>query len=91
VLVNTRFIGQALTAQSIGNYSFKTTGSQNVLYDLPSVVVPEPVLDAYLYPGGERTGWIVLSAAEGETNLILVFEPFMDWDDTNKRYLSLEP
>lgn len=90
-LIRARFVGQALNSQSIDSYAYETTGSENVLYDLPSVVAPEPTLNAYLFPGGEYTGWVALSAAEGEENLMLVFQPFMDWDETNKRFLSLEP
>lgn len=90
-LIKVRYIGQALQAQSIDSFSFKSKGSRNVLYDQPSVVAPEPTISAYLFPGGEYQGWVVLSAEKGEEKLTLAYQPYMDWDDTNKRFLSLEP
>ena len=48
----------------IGGSYCKTTGSASVLYDLPSVVEPDPALDATLFPGGEDEGWVVLQAAK---------------------------
>ncbi len=88
--VKVRYIGVENTAQNINGISFKSTGSKNILYDPPSVVSPEPGLNFDLFPGGSCEGWVVLTAAVDETNLTLVFQPFSDWDDTNRRYLSLE-
>ncbi|MCG8349097.1 MAG: DUF4352 domain-containing protein [Chloroflexales bacterium] len=77
-------------AQIDGSY-FKTTGSANVLYDLPSVVDPEPALDATLFPGGEVEGWVILQAAQEETDIIAIFEPLFSSSSANKRFISLEP
>ena len=41
----------------------------------PAVVEPRLALDAWLYPCGEHVGWAALQAAEGESNLLLVFDP----------------
>jgi hypothetical protein len=54
---------------------FHVTGSRNVVYDQPAVVPPSPTPDGYLYAGGETEGWVVGQAAQGETNLLLVFRP----------------
>lgn len=77
-------------AESIDGSFFNTTGSASVLYDLPSVVDPDPSLDISLYPGGEYEGWIVVQAAKDETGVILVFEPLFDFSGQNKRFISLE-
>jgi hypothetical protein len=63
-------------------------GSANVVYDRPAIVDPDPVLEAYLFPGGRYEGWATLQAAPGETGLMAVFEPMFGFGDV--RYLSLE-
>ncbi|MAT43861.1 MAG: hypothetical protein CL609_16120 [Anaerolineaceae bacterium] len=70
---------------------FKSTGDAGVLYDSPVVVDPSPQLDITLYPGGEYTGWVVVQAAVGESNLLLVFQPLFDFTGDEKRFISLEP
>ena len=70
---------------------FSTTGSANAIYDNPFVVAPEPALDAYLYPGGETEGWVVLQVAKGETNIMAIFEPIFSFSNADKRFMSLEP
>jgi hypothetical protein len=73
----------------IGSGWFKTVGSKNVFYDAPSVVDPEPALEAYLYPGGEVEGWVILQFGQGEGNAQIVFDPLFDTDHTNRRYIAL--
>ena len=90
VKVWVRNIGTSDSAGDMDGYSFKSTGSSNTLHDTPSVFAPEPELDVDLFSGGVYEGWIALSAAEGETNLMAVFIPWTDWDDTNRRFLALE-
>lgn len=85
-----RNIGTSDSAGDMDSISFKSTGSSNTLYDMPSVVEPEPELDVDLFSGGVYVGWLVLFAAEGETNLMAVFSPWTDWDDTNRRFIALE-
>jgi hypothetical protein len=91
VKVHVRYIGTEDKAENIDESFFTTTGGANVLYDRPSVVDPEPSLDVYLYPGGEYEGWIIVQAAKGETEVVLVFEPLFDFSGDNKRFISLEP
>jgi len=90
VKVLARFIGVSHLTEMIDNSSFKSTGNENVLYDYPSVVIPYPALDVSLFSGGEYEGWVVVTAAEGEEDLMVVFQPWSDWDDVNRRYLLLE-
>jgi len=90
VKVHVRFIGLSNTSTSIDSFSFKSTGSASTLYDTSTIVAPDPALSAYLYPGGEYEGWVPLTIGTGETGIILVFQPWSDWDDTNRRFMSLE-
>lgn len=78
-------------AVNIYNSYFSTTGSAGMLYDVPSIVDPEPALDITLYPDGEYEGWIILQVAVGETNVMLVFEPLFEFSDKNRRFISIEP
>ena len=91
VKVWVRNIGTSDTAIDMDSSSFKSTGGNNTLYDSPYMVDPEPTLGVNLFSGGVYEGWITLVAAEGETGMMAVFQPWSDWDDTNKRFLSLEP
>lgn len=90
VKVQVRYISTVDESGYIDGSYFKTLGSANVLYDWPSVVDPDPALDATLYPGGRYEGWTVVQAAKGETGLILQFELLLDFSDKNKRFLTLE-
>jgi hypothetical protein len=38
--------------------SFKSTGSNNILFDMLSVVDLEAALDVFLFSGGVYEGWI---------------------------------
>jgi Domain of unknown function (DUF4352) len=87
--VKVRYIGSSEQAESIDDFSFQSTGSMNVLYDNPFAIPPDPALDAILYPGGEFDGWVTLLAAEGETDLMVVFAPWADFGDENQRYLAI--
>jgi hypothetical protein len=91
VKVWVRNIGTPDSAGNMDGSSFESTGSNNTLYEMPSVVDPEPALDVILFSGGVYEGWITSLAAEGETNLMAVFTPWTDWDGINRRFLSLEP
>lgn len=90
VKVHVQYIGTEDKTVQIGQGSFRSTGSANVVYDPPSVVSPEPRLEATLYPGGEFEGWIVVQAGQNEGNLTLVFDPLFDFSGGNKRYISIE-
>ena len=78
------------TAANIDQNAFKVTGAANVIYDRPSIVAPEPQLDAYLFPGGQVEGWVVVQAPQGETGLTLVYAPIFAFGDDKVRFLGLE-
>jgi hypothetical protein len=90
VKVHARLISTEDRAVAIDNSYFKSTGSAGVLYDQPSVVDPDPMLDVSLFPGGQYEGWVVLQAAQDETGLTAVFEPLFDFGNENRRFLALE-
>ncbi len=90
VKIHVRYIATADTAGSIDGSLFKSTGSAGVLYDSPSVAAPDPSLEISLFPGGEYEGWVVVEAAQGETGMMLVFNPSLDGSDANQRFISLE-
>jgi hypothetical protein len=69
---------------------FEVVGSDRVQRYNPSVVDPDPALDAELYGEGETEGWITLSVGQDEDNLILVFEEWLSFDDESLRYVALE-
>ncbi len=75
---------------NIDEFSFESTGDSNTIYDFVAVVDPDPQLSSWLYPDGEREGWIVVQAAVGETGVKLIFEPWLDFSGDSKRFLSLE-
>ena len=89
--IHVRYIGTEDKSVHIDDTVFKTTGSENIIYELPMIVEPEPVFDVSLFPGGETEGWVILLAAKGETGIVAVFEPLWDFSGTDKRFLSLEP
>lgn len=78
------------SAANIDQNAFKVTGAANVIYDRPSVVAPEPTLDAYLFPGGQVEGWVVVQAPAGEAGLTLIYEPIFEFGEDNARFLALE-
>jgi hypothetical protein len=70
---------------------YATTGSANVVYDDSTVMyLPDPALACYVYPGGECEGWSILEIGVGETGVLLIFQPTLDANGQNTRYLSLE-
>ena len=62
-----------------------------MLYDLPSVVDPSPELSVTLFPGGEYEGWFIGQMAENETDIMAVFEPWLEFSESNRRFLALVP
>jgi hypothetical protein len=88
--VRARYIGTEDEAASISGSSFRSTGDAGIVYDNPVVVEPAPVLDAYLFPGGTYEGWITVQAEQGETGLMLIFEPWLSFSDEEQRFLALD-
>jgi len=75
----------------INSHCLRAMGSTGILNDPPMVFGLGPDLSAWLYPAGESEGWVVAQAAQGESGLVLVFQPLLDFNGVNKRFLSLEP
>jgi len=77
----------------LANNEFRLIGSQNVLYDVPTVVEPFPQfsdMDANsVYAGGIISGWIVREVPAGESGLVLQYQPQFDFFDTSMRYIAL--
>lgn len=77
----------------LANNEFRLIGSQNVLYDVPTVVEPAPQfsdMDANsIYAGGIISGWIVREVPAGETGLLLQYQPQFDFFDRSMRYIAL--
>ena len=88
VKMRARYIGTEDAYKSIREGHCKLTGAENELYEVPSVVDPEPAFGLDLYPGGESTGWMTLEAKEGEADLVLVVTP--SYSRRQTRYLALE-
>lgn len=77
---------------NISGYDFDVTGDRAILYTsgMASVVKPEPELDATLFSGGEAEGWSAYLVAQGESNLMLVFDESWSFDENSKRYIALD-
>ncbi|MCA9929165.1 MAG: hypothetical protein KC419_11825 [Anaerolineales bacterium] len=91
VKMRLRYIGLKEEGERVSLYSdFMTLiDSESNVYDLPSVVDPEPELDAHLFPGGSVEGWITFQAPEEIIpELRILFQPRTNTVD-NMRYLSL--
>lgn len=74
----------------ISGSDFRLTGDKNIRYSLPSLVEPEPRLDAELYTGGEAEGWAAYQVQEGEGSLILIFDELFNFDQDRQRYIALD-
>lgn len=61
-------------AHFISGRDFYLTGDLHIRHKSPSVVDPDPILDAELFPDGETEGWAAFVAGIDEGNLILVFD-----------------
>lgn len=71
-----------------GSSYFQARADDGRLFDPPAVVVPEPGLDARLFPGGSYTGWVALQGPI-DTRLNLEFNPFYALDETDQRFIAL--
>jgi hypothetical protein len=90
VKIHMRYIGTAEKSDRMEDFSFSATGSKNVLYEYKYVSGPYPSISISLFPGGEAEGWTVVQVAQGETGIILVFQPWLNFNDEDRRYISLE-
>jgi hypothetical protein len=72
----------------LSEWDFRSIGDKNVVYDTPSVYFPSgPEIGIVeQFPGGESEGWLAMECAEGEGNLVAIFES----DYEAKAFLALE-
>jgi hypothetical protein len=56
----------------------------------PAIVEPNPIIDAYLFPGGQNEGWITLEVPINQPEPLLVFEPSFDFNNVNRRFFALQ-
>ena len=97
VRVRARYIGVASADEAvmIDSLDFKAlpAGSSDPKADLivaPSAVEPEPVIDAYLFPGGVSEGWATIEVPKGQLGVRLIFAPGFGFNDLDIRYFTLE-
>lgn len=78
------------SSENINGSYLSITGEKNVVYKSPSVVPPEPALDATLFAGGETEGWEILSVSKDENGLIVIFKPLFSFSSDEIRYIAIE-
>ncbi|MBL8046844.1 MAG: hypothetical protein JNL09_09895 [Anaerolineales bacterium] len=87
VKVRVRYLGQEPSNRMDGG-SFKTLSGGEEL-DTPYVSGINPPFEARFFPGGESTGWVAVRARTNQP-ITLMFEPWFDFGDENRRYIELE-
>ena len=90
VLVYVRYIGLTDEPELIHSHFFISTGENNIIYDSPRVIPPNPNLSAILYPGGEYQGWFVVQSAKNEENLMSIFTECSYSPEECYRYLLID-
>jgi hypothetical protein len=77
---------------SINLCNFSVTGDRLNLYSCGSapVIGPKPQLDFDLVRGGEAEGWAQFMVAQGEENMILVFDEAMNFDGDSDWFIALD-
>ncbi|MBL8056985.1 MAG: hypothetical protein JNK29_09825 [Anaerolineales bacterium] len=91
VQVHARLIRPEDETAWIDSKDFFVLGGDGARYDIPSIVDPEPALDAVLFPGGDFTGWLTVAVPAGDLGARLVFKPWLAADDYDTRYFTLVP
>ena len=71
--------------------AYRLTGSSSISFDPALVFQTEPGLDVPLGAGDNTDGWIAFEVSPDETDLILVFGPFVIDGIYSTGYLALEP
>jgi hypothetical protein len=71
--------------------AYRLTGSSGISFDPALVFQAEPGLDVSLGAGETADGWLAFEVSPDETDLILVFGPFVIDGVYSTGYLALEP
>jgi hypothetical protein len=81
------------TGPDIGSQiqAYRLTGSSGISFEQALVFQTEPGLDISLGAGENADGWLAFEVAPDETDLILVFGPFVIDGVYSTGYLALEP
>jgi len=87
VKVRVRYIGQTPGHRLDGSSFATLSGGEKI--DAPYVTPPKPALNARFFPGGESAGWVAMQARRNQP-VTLVFEPWLDFNGENLRYIVLE-
>jgi hypothetical protein len=90
VSLSARYTGDSDEVQDIDGFWFRSTGDARIRHSNVFPVNPEPVFRGSLFQNGEVTGWMTVLAREGETNLMLIFEEWLNFDADEVIYLALE-
>jgi hypothetical protein len=91
--VRVRHAGEGPETISVSSSDFKITGSANILYDGfgdSSCGFFDGQIDGEMFPGGEIEGTVCFQIPVGEGGLILVAQPFVSFDDEDRRFIALE-
>lgn len=56
----------------------------------PAIVEPDPMLEVYLFPGGQAEGWITLEVPINQPEPLLMFKPSFNSNDLNRRFFALQ-
>lgn len=93
ILVNlrVRYMGTGGAPQTVNNFWLRSTGDARIRYNWPVIVLPQPALDAELLPGAEVSGWGAVLAQQGEENVLLIFEPWLSFEDGDELFIALAP
>ncbi len=91
--VRVRHAGAAPDTVQVSTSDFKLTGSRNVLYDGfgdTSCGFIDGEIGGEMFLGGELEGIVCFQIPQDETHLILVAQPFVSFEDADRRFLALE-
>lgn len=81
---------ESIGHSNFGSVSMAAFDPVGMRVKAPSVYrLPEPILDARLYPGGRAEGWVIVEMPEYGQYWALVFTPSFDHDNLNTRYFLL--
>ena len=90
VAVNLRVRNTGKNPLWVNNDDFGLTGDTGLVRRFLGALPPAPPLDQMLGPGEETTGWIALSAAADEGNLLLIFDSVSIGGNWADRVLALQ-
>jgi hypothetical protein len=89
IRVRARYIGVEDPLEVIDGSFFRIADSAGRFFYPPLVLEPAPRLDVSLLPGGESEGWVVVQAASGESDPLLIFDPLFSSPGSERRFISL--